>query len=67
MTAPKLDSQILKALKSRKDIWLDDATSGHDGAPKIRGVQLKRAKETEVRGADGYHPFTYTGWLYYGQ
>jgi hypothetical protein len=20
-----------------------------------------------VRGADSYHPFTYTGWLYYGQ
>ena len=20
-----------------------------------------------MRGADSYHPFTYTGWLYYGQ
>ena len=67
MTAPKLEPYILKALKGRKDIWLDDATDFHEGAPKIRGVQLKRARETEVRGADGYHPFTYTGWLYYGQ
>jgi hypothetical protein len=67
MTAPKLAPYILKALKARKDIWLDDAISGHNGAPSIRGVQLRRAKETEVRGADGYHPFTYNGWLYYGQ
>lgn len=67
MTAPKLDPQILKALKSRKDIWLDESISTHNGAPKIRGVQLKRAKETEVRGADGYHPYHYIGWLYYGQ
>ena len=67
MTAPKLAPYILKALKARKDIWLDDAISGHSGAPAIRGVQLRRAKETEVRGADGYHPFTYNGWLYYGQ
>jgi hypothetical protein len=28
MTAPKLEPHILKALKSRKDIWLDDAISG---------------------------------------
>ena len=67
MTQLKLDQHILKALKGRKDIWLDDATSNHDGSPAIQGVQLKRAKETEVRGADGYHPFTYNGWLYYGQ
>ena len=67
MTAPKLAPYILKALKARKDIWLDNSIAAHLGAPSIRGVQLKRARETEVRGADGYHPFTYTGWLYYGQ
>jgi hypothetical protein len=67
MTPIKLTPYIIKSLRGRKDIWLDEAISGHKGAPAIRGVQLKRARETEVRGADGYHPFTYTGWLYYGQ
>jgi len=67
MTAPKLQPQILKALKVRKDIWIDESVSPHEGAPAVRGIQLRRVKETEVRGADSYHPFTYTGWLYYGQ
>lgn len=67
MTQSKLEAFIIRSLRCRKDIWLDDSTSKHEGAPSIRGVQLKRAKETEVRGPDSYHPFTYTGWLYYGQ
>lgn len=67
MTAPKLDALIRKHLEGRKDIWLDDAVSADDGCPEIRGVKLRRVKETEVRGPDSYHPFTYTGWYYFGQ
>ena len=67
MTLTKFESQIVRMLKVRKDIWLDDAVSQDPGAPRIRGIKLKRVKETEVRGPESYHPFTYTGWLYYGQ
>ena len=69
MTTSKLHDEILKALRSRKDIWLDDVSleAIADGSPAIRGIQLRRAKQSETRGADGYHPYHYVGWLYYGQ
>lgn len=67
MTTLRLDQQILKALRARPDIWLDNATLDFEGAPAIRGVQLRRVIETETRGKDSYHPFQYTGWMYYGQ
>lgn len=69
MTKPTktLEAQIIEFLKKREDIWLDDSVSPDDGAPNIRGVRLVRFKETEVRGPDSYHPFTYIGWRYVGQ
>lgn len=59
---------IRNILSQRRDIYLHarNATAP-DGTPPILGVQLRRAIETEVRGADSYHPFNYKGWLYYGQ
>lgn len=67
MTAPKLAPYILKALKDRKDIWLDNSIAAHLGAPSIRGVQLKRFQEREIRGAESYHPFEFKGWRFFGQ
>ena len=67
MTTLRLDQQILKALRARPDIWLDNAVLEFEGAPSIRGIQLRRVIETETRGKDSYHPFQYTGWMYYGQ
>ena len=63
----KLYTAIHKAFLHRPDIWFDNAISPNDGCPEIRGVRLRRVKETEVRGADSYHPFTYSGWYYFGQ
>lgn len=62
----KLTTEILKHLSARKDIWLDDAAAP-DGSPEIRGVQLRRLKETSVVGGDGYHPFNKIEWVYVGQ
>mgnify|MGYP003661871698 CR=1 FL=1 len=67
MTLPSLDLSIMRALKNRRDIWIDDAVSANDGAPEIRGVKLRRVKETEVRGPESYHPYTHVGWYYFGQ
>jgi|GEM_PF-2850504 len=69
MPPTKLNAQILKELKGRRDIWLDNVSDEavECGSPAIRGIQLRRAKESETRGADGYHPYHYVGWLYYGQ
>lgn len=61
----KLTTEILKALSLRKDIWLDDAAAP-DGSPEIRGVQLKRVKESSVVGGDGYHPFNRVEYVYFG-
>ena len=61
-----LRQQIVEFLAKRKDIWLDEAVR-HAFAPAIVGIQLKRVKETEVRGPESYHPFNYVGWKYYGQ
>lgn len=63
----RITNQITDVLMKRRDITLDDGVSLDDGAPLIRGTQLKRARETEVRGPETYHPFTYVGWIYYGQ
>tara|TARA_R110000868_G_scaffold95522_8_gene262679 strand:+ start:218 stop:616 length:399 start_codon:yes stop_codon:yes gene_type:complete len=67
MTPIKLTPHIIKSLRSRKDIWLDEAISNHKGAPAIRGVQLKRFQEREIRGAESYHPFEFKGWRFFGQ
>ena len=62
----KLATEIRKALRERKDIWLDESV-GPSGAPEIRGVQLRRFQEHEVRGAESYHPYQHRGWKYVGQ
>jgi len=67
MAQDKLHPHVIRFMRGRRDIWLDESISDHKGAPAIRGIQLRRVKETEVRGAESYHPFTYTGWMYYGQ
>lgn len=59
-------AQILEFLAKREDIWLDEGVRRTE-APTIVGIQLKRVKETEVRGPESYHPFNYVGWKYYGQ
>jgi len=59
-------AMILDFLSKRQDIWLDEAVRRAE-APGIVGIQLKRVKETEVRGPESYHPFNYVGWKYYGQ
>lgn len=67
MTA-KLATEILKALRQRKDIWLDECTTDDvPGCPEIRGVQLRRFKESSVVGADSYHPFQKLEWIFVGQ
>ena len=67
MSKPTLEDTITKALSTREDIWLDDAVSADEACPSIRGIQIRRAKETEVRAPDSYNPFNYVGWMYYGQ
>lgn len=59
-------ADIRTALLKRRDIGLFPAERD-DGVPPIIGTQLRRVTETEVRGPDSYHPFTYRGWKYYGQ
>lgn len=62
----KLSDEIIKALSAREDVWLDDAAAP-DGSPDIRGVQLRRFKESSVVGPDSYHPFQRLEWVYVGQ
>jgi len=61
------DSDVIKALKEREDIWLDQSVMADDGSPSVRGVILRRFKETAVIGPDSYHPYTRVQWVYVGQ
>lgn len=68
MTDHRDISAIRSELKARRDIMLFDRNDEGDlGAAPITGLQLRRVTETEVRGADSYHPFNYKGWKYFGQ
>ena len=61
------DTDVVKELKVRPDIWLDQSVSGDDGCPSVRGVILRRFKETAIIGPDSYHPYTRVRWVYVGQ
>ena len=67
MAQDKLHPHVIRFMRGRRDIWLDESISPHEGAPAIRGIQLRRVQEREIRGAESYHPFEYKGWKYFGQ
>lgn len=68
MTERRDISAIRSELKARRDIMLFDKNpDGHPGAAALTGTQIRRVKETEIRGAESYHPLNYVGWKYFGQ